>query len=258
MQLDGPILDKIKIDFDENTDFSTYPFSLNIIANLKEITFPTQVTFFIGENGAGKSTILESIAAKVGFGKEGGSKNINFNTADDVFYSDVKKLSDCLTLFWRKKPRDGYFFRAESFFNLANHIDEIAKQSNQSYDTYASYGGKSLHKQSHGESFLSFFKSRIGGGGFYIFDEPEAALSPQRQLTLLSIINDVCKNKESQFIIATHSPILLAYPSSKIYSCDEDEIKEIKYEETKHYEISKNFLNNPKQYFKHLFNRDEI
>lgn len=254
MQLDGPALDKVKINFSEDVDFSKYPFSLNVIKNLKDIVFPTQVTFFVGENGTGKSTILEAIATKAGFGREGGSKNINFNTADEIYQSQIDQFSSALTLSWRKKSRDGYFFRAESFFNLANQIDHIAKEDpNGPYLTYQSYGGKSLHEQSHGESFLSFFNNRLGGGGFYIFDEPEAALSPQRQLALLKIIHDLCKNPESQFIIATHSPILLAYPNSVIYSCDGGELQTIQYKDTKHYELTKGFLDNPDQYLKHLF-----
>ncbi len=253
MELDGPILDKIKISFSDNVDFSEYPFSLDIVRNLKDIVFSSQVTFFIGENGTGKSTILEAIASKSGFGREGGSKNINFNTADNSFYSEIQKLSDCMTLSWRKKTKDGYFFRAESFFNLANHIDHLEKEGGQRAGVaYSPYGGKSLHKQSHGESFFSFFKNRLGGGGFYILDEPEAALSPQRQLALLIIINDLCKNPETQFLIATHSPILLAFPNSTIYSCDGSALEKIDYKKTDHYEITKGFLNNPEQYLKRL------
>jgi predicted ATPase len=260
MLLDGPILDKVKIAFNEKTDFTAYPFSLSIIKKLSEISFPTQVTFIVGENGTGKSTILEAVALKAGFGKEGGSKNIQFNTAEDTVYSGVQNLSSCMTLSWRKKPRaqNGYFFRAESFFNIANHIDNLAhlpmsEGGTGEYLAYRSYGGKSLHEQSHGESFLSFFNNSIGDGGFFIFDEPEAALSPQRQLALLAIMHERCKNKETQFIIATHSPILLAYPGATIYSCDDGSLKKISYKETKHYEITKNFLDNPKLYFKHLF-----
>ena len=156
-----------------------------------------------------------------------------------------------MTLSWRKKTRDGYFFRAESFFSVANHLDEISKGP-MAAATYASYGGESLHFKSHGESFLAFFNERLGGGGFYILDEPEAALSPQRQLALLSIIHTLCKNPETQFIIATHSPILLAYPSATIYSFDNQKLETIKYKDTKHYMITKEFLDSPERYFKYL------
>jgi predicted ATPase len=249
MNLDGPILDKIKVNIDN--DSSEYPFSLPIIQNLDDISFPTQVTFIVGENGTGKSTLLESIAARSGFGIEGGSKNISFTTSENIHTEQSDSLASKLTLSWRKKPRDGYFFRAESFFNLANYFDQMAKESGEA-SAFADYGGKSLHKQSHGESFLSFFNNRLGEGGFYIFDEPEAALSPQRQLSLLKIIHDISKHPESQFIIATHSPILLAYPGATIYSCDGNTLKTVQYEDTKHYEITKGFLDNPKQYLKYL------
>lgn len=250
MITDGPVLDIIRIDTSK-TSKEQYPFSLKIIKNLKEIKFPNQVTFLVGENGTGKSTILEAIALKAGFGKEGGSKNMHFNTADDELYDGVQKLSECMTLSWRKKTRDGYFFRAESFFNVANYLDEMVKGP-MAAATYNSYGGESLHVKSHGESFLAFFNHRLSDGSFYIFDEPEAALSPQRQLTLLAILHELCKNKETQFIIATHSPILLAYPDATIYSCDDEEFKTITYTDTKHYQITKEFLDCPERYFKHL------
>ncbi len=248
---DGPPLDKIKVNFNNSgIDWNQYPFSLNLVKNLKEIKFPTQVTFFVGENGSGKSTIMEAIANKAGFGAEGGSKNIHFKTSAEKTYLGAEKFGQCLTLSWRRKSLSGYFFRAESFFNIANYIDSIAQEDHQAYD---SYGGKSLHEQSHGESFLSFFRHRLNKGGFFIFDEPEAALSPQRQLALLHIIHEQCKNPATQFIIATHSPLLLAYPDSTIYSCDAHTLTSIEYEDTEHYQITKNFLENPDLYLKHLF-----
>lgn len=248
--LDGPLLDKASFRLDPNVNFTEFPFSLNIIKNLKSIEFKTQVTFFVGENGTGKSTILEAIADKIGFGAEGGSKNINFKTSYENTYKATELLSKYLTLSWRMKPTDGYFFRAESFYNVANYIDYLALECGG--NAYNSYGGKSLHAQSHGESFLSFFKNRIGKSGLFILDEPEAALSPQRQLTLLSIINQMCK-ANSQFIIATHSPIILAYPQATIYSCDSDFLKTISYTDTEHYKITKNFLDNPSLFLHHLF-----
>ena len=229
-----------------------YPFSLPIVKNLKDIIFPTQVTFFVGENGTGKSTILEAIALKAGFGPEGGSKNIYFKTSNQNTYEGTELLAQSFVLSWRKKPKDGYFFRAESFFNIANYLDTIAKEGGEC--AYASYGGKSLHEQSHGESFLSFFKNRIGRNGLFILDEPEAALSPQRQLSLMIIINEMCKSSNAQFIIASHSPILLAYPNSTIYSCDSEKLSTIRYTDTKHYQITKRFLNNPEHYMHHMFN----
>ncbi len=186
-----------------------------------------------------------------GFGAEGGNKNINFKTSQETTYTGAQRLADECTLSWRHKPRMGYFFRAESFFTLANFIDTMALEWGGM--AYAPYGGKSLHEQSHGESFLSFFKN-LSAGGFFIFDEPEAALSPQRQLTLLALIYDACKKYNSQFIIATHSPILLAFPEATIYSCDSDKLTKITYEDTQHYKITKEFLNNPKYYLHHLFN----
>lgn len=252
--IDGPILDKVKITFANTINFSQYPFCLPIIKNLKDIEFSRQVTFFVGENGAGKSTILEAIANRAEFGSEGGSKNINFKTSEEKTYSGTQSLAEQFTLSWRAKPKTGYFFRAESFFNIANYIDYIAREGGSGPDVaYAPYGGKSLHAQSHGESFLSFFNSRLGSGGFFIFDEPEAALSPQRQLSLMAIIHEMCKNAHAQFIIATHSPLLLAYPNATIYSCDSDTLKSITYKQTDHYQITKRFLDNPEHYLHHLF-----
>jgi predicted ATPase len=248
-RLDGPLLDQVKVTFADTIDCNQYPFSLPLIKNLKTITFPTQVTFFVGENGTGKSTILEAIAEKAGLGPEGGSKNFHFKTAAEHVYKGTDTLSGCFTLSWRMKPHDCYFFKAESFFNIATYIDQIASHD---FSIYDSYGGKSLHVQSHGESFLAFFKNRVGNKGFYIFDEPEAALSPQRQLSLLVIINQLCKDSNAQFIIATHSPILLAFPNATIYSCDSDILTRIDYTDTQHYQITKQFLDNPEHYLHHL------
>ncbi len=256
-QLDGPLLDTIKVTFSDSTDFAQYPFSLPIIKNLTQIEFPTQVTFFVGENGTGKSTILEAIAFKAGLGSEGGSKNISFKTGSETIYSGITDLSEYFRLSWRVKPKDSYFFRAESFFNVANYIDYLARECGGPEKAFAPYGGKSLHEQSHGESFLAFFKNRVGSSGFYIFDEPEAALSPQRQLSLLVIINQMCKQSTAQFIIATHSPILLAYPGATIYSCDGDRLQKVSYKETEHYQITKRFLDNPDQFMHHLFQEEE-
>jgi len=246
---DGPLLDTVTVN-QNPTLYTQYPFSLKLIQNVRRIEFPSQVTFFVGENGTGKSTILEAIAHNAGFGPEGGSKNIQFKTSQQHTYDPTLLLANSLTLSWRQKPKNGYFFRAESFFNVANYIDDMAQYD---YRAYAPYGDKSLHAQSHGESFLSFFTHRLGTDGFFIFDEPEAALSPQRQLSLLVIIHEMCKNPNSQFIIATHSPLLLAYPRSVIYSCDGETLQPIAYTDTDHYKITKGFLDNPDRYVQQLF-----
>lgn len=238
---DQPLLCSATITFDERVDFEEHPFSIPLIKNTSNIAFSKPVTFFVGENGAGKSTILEAIAHKIGFGPEGGSKNINFQTSTAVSLG----LADYMQLSWSYKPRDGYFFRAESFFNVANYLDSIGGN--------VPYGGKSLHDQSHGESFFSFFNNRLGTSGIYILDEPEAALSPARQLALLKIIHDLTKDRTAQFIVATHSPILLAYPDATIYSCDNDTLIEVSYKETEHYQITKRFLDHPELFLKNLF-----
>jgi len=248
--LKTPLLPQIKVNINCYASSEKYPFSLSIIQQLKDIELPTQVTFFVGENGSGKSTLLEAIAYKAGFGMEGGSKNISFKTSHDHVYDGVKKFADCLTLSWRQKPKDGYFFRAESFYNVGNYLDYLERECGG--NAYGPYGGKSLHNQSHGESFLAFFKNRVRRG-LFILDEPEAALSPQRQLALLSIINRLCKDINAQFIIVTHSPILLAYPDATIYSCDGQMLKTIDYANTDHYQITKQFINNPELYLRYLF-----
>ncbi|MEK7120580.1 MAG: AAA family ATPase, partial [Patescibacteria group bacterium] len=201
-------------------------------------------------NGSGKSTFLEAIADRYGFGREGGSKNISFETSSE---NSSTKLANAVKLSWTQKILGGYFFRAESFFNVASYIDDIQKIDGKAY---LAYGGESLHKQSHGESFLSLFQNRFSRGGFFLLDEPEAALSPQRQLSLLVLLNKICQNKNTQFIIATHSPILLAYPDAQIFSFDSEKIEEIKYEDTKPYQITKSFLNNKHSYIKRLFNEE--
>lgn len=241
-----PLLSSITIELDEQVNRAAHPFCLPLIQNTERIAFSSPVTFFVGENGAGKSTILEAIAYNVGFGPEGGSKNIQFQTSHD----DKARLGDYMRLSWNHKPHDGYFFRAESFFNVANYLDTIEREGGG--HAYGPYGGKSLHHQSHGESFLSFFTHRLGQGGFFILDEPEAALSPQRQLSLLSIIHELSKNYQAQFIIATHSPLLLAYPNATIYSCDGDVLQQIAYTDTSHYKITKRFLDNPGLYLRNL------
>jgi predicted ATPase len=224
-------LKRISLQHDKIQSYHTYPFSIPSIKNLEQLDITNKVTFFVGENGSGKSTLLEAIADKCEFNTAGGGRN-NYYEVD----ASQSALGDYIRLSWMPKVANGFFLRAESFFNFASHVDEVGANR--------AYGGLSLHKQSHGESFLSLFLNRFNGRAIYLLDEPEAALSPQRQLTFLKIIHDLVSTGDSQFIIATHSPILLGYPDASIFSFDEGSIKEIEYEETDPFLITSYFLKN--------------
>lgn len=218
---------------------SGYPFSIPSIRNLN-LRIEKSVTFLVGENGSGKSTLMEAMADKIGFSSMGGSKQHAFRADFDTHLADYLLL--------QKNPKNpisqGFFFRAESFFNLSEYIDEHANAK--------FWGGRKLLGQSHGESFLSVFNNQFREG-LYLLDEPEAALSPQRQLSLLAIMNDMVKEQKSQLIIATHSPILLAYPHADIFMLNEYGISKVDYTETEHYQITKGFLDNPEGYMRILF-----
>lgn len=228
---------------DKVDSFNQYPFCLKAVKNLTTVKFNPAVTFFIGENGTGKSTLLESIAVLMGFNPEGGTKNFSFGTRDSHSnLSDYLRISRGI-----KRARDGFFLRAESFFNVATEIEKLDEEPLAlGPPIINSYGFKSLHEQSHGESFWSLVMNRFGGNGLYILDEPEAALSPNRQMALISRIHDLV-NDNSQFIIATHSPIIMAYPDATIYELNENGIETVDYEETEHYIVTKNFLNKRKK-----------
>lgn len=229
-------------------DDNSYISSLAIVKYLnrvKRLSFSQSVTFLVGENGTGKSTLLEAIAVCAGYNAEGGSKNFNFSTKNTT-----SNLHQFLTVVKQAREKDGFFLRAESFYNVASQVDELDRTVPGNY--LDGYGGKSLHEQSHGESFLSLVQNRFRGNGLYFLDEPEAALSPLRQLTLLSEIDRLVK-RDSQLIIATHSPILLAYPNARIYQIANGEIETVTYEECENYQLTKNFLENPKRFMAYLF-----
>lgn len=225
----------IRIVREKVPSFKEYPFSLPVFSDLYELNLHSKVTFIVGENGTGKSTLLEAIAVAYGFNPEGGTRNFNFTSKDthSELYEYIKLIKGA------KAPRDGFFLRAESFYNVATNIDEMESDRPGIIN---SYGGRSLHKQSHGESFFSVFMNRFRGGGLYILDEPEAALSPSRQMSMISRIHELVE-ENSQFIIATHSPIIMAYPNSIIYEI-RDGFKMVKYEETEHYQVMKAFISN--------------
>ncbi len=215
------------------------------IKNFTEIHFDNPITFFVGENGTGKSTLLEAIAIALGFNPEGGSKNFTFSTCDTH-----SELCNAISLSRGiKMPNDGFFLRAESFYNVATEIERLS-DGDDSF--YYGYGGKSMHSLSHGESFRNLIINRFRGNGIYLLDEPEAALSVNAQMSMLCILKELEK-KNSQLIIVTHSPVLLAYPNATIYEIDNDSISKKKYEETNTYLINKAFLDNPKKMINFLF-----
>jgi predicted ATPase len=228
----------IELDRENVPSFSEYPFNLSAIRNLKSLSFHPKVTFIIGENGSGKSTILESIAVAYGFNAEGGTKNFNFTSR--ATHSNLNNYIKVVK--GTKRPRTGFFFRAESLYNFASNVDDLDGEEFSGPSIIISYGGRSLHKQSHGESFFAVFLYKFTGKGIYILDEPEAALSPSRQMSMLTRMHDLVK-EGSQFIIATHSPIIMAYPQAVIYQIKEG-FEQIGYEETEHYQVTRSFLNN--------------
>lgn len=231
---------------DKVPSFDEFPFSIPVVRNLERLEFHPAVTFLVGENGAGKSTLLEAIAIAWGFNPEGGSKNFNFATRETHSpLSQYLRLGKGI-----KRPKDGYFLRAESFYNVASQIDSL-DESPGGPPIKSSYGGKSLHNQSHGESFFALLMERFRGKGLYLLDEPEAALSPTRQMAMLTRMHDLIADK-SQFIIATHSPIIMAYPNSQILLVDSDGLKPINYTDTEHYLVTRDFLNRHEKFLKEL------
>ncbi|MBB3120439.1 AAA family ATPase [Pseudoduganella violacea] len=236
-----PYLQRVSADYGR-ADLDAFPFTIPAVRELSAIDFHPDVTFFIGENGSGKSTLMEAIALALGFSMEGGTLNVRLNTAShDAPLSDALKLSRSF-----RKPADHYFFRAESFFNVATYMEEMGY--------LAGYGG-SLHARSHGEAFMSVLVNKFKGRGLYLLDEPEAALSPNRQLAALSAIDQLVK-QDSQFIIVTHSPILLSYPNAKILCFDSGGITEMAYEDTEHYAVTRDFLNHYQRRLQQLLEPD--
>lgn len=218
---------------------SEYPFSLNAFRNLDRLRLHPKVTFFVGENGSGKSTLLEAIAVACGFNPEGGTRNFGFSTRSS--HSNLSDFIRCSRGI--KKPKDGYFLRAESFFNVATEIEALDREFSFGPPIIDSYGGRSLHEQSHGESFLALMMNRFSGNSLYILDEPEAALSPSRQLSMICRMHELAHDN-CQFLIATHSPIIMAYPEADILVLTEHGLLKTHYEDTEHYQVTRSFMNN--------------
>jgi predicted ATPase len=241
-----PFVRYVELKRDFVPSFDEYPFNIPAVKSLERLQFHPQVTYFIGENGSGKSTVLEAIAILEGFNPEGGSRNFHFSTADT--HSDLANYLRCAAGARRVRTSDSYFLRAESFYNVASEVDRL--------EVEAGYGGKSLHARSHGESFFTLITERFRGNGLYLLDEPESALSPKRQLSFLTRMHDLLATG-SQFIIATHSPIILAYPESTIYQFSERGIETIRYEETDHFQITQMFLTRREAMLRELLREPE-
>jgi predicted ATPase len=245
----APFLSALHLQRDQVPSFETYPFNLPAVRALDTLPLHPAVTFFVGENGSGKSTLLEATAVNLGLNPEGGSKNFNFSTR-----ASHSSLCDHLIVRGTsRRPKDCWFLRAESLFNLATEIERLDSEPMGAGRVIDSYGGRSLHEQSHGEAFFAVFRNRFGRG-LYLLDEPEAALSPMRQMGFLSVMHDLIKSG-SQFLIATHSPIIMAYPDSWTYVLGGPEIVRTPYAETEHYRITREFLNHPARSLQILMDR---
>jgi predicted ATPase len=235
---------------DRVPSFDQFPYSLPAVRGLHHLSFHPKVTFLVGENGTGKSTLLEALAVSVRLNPEGGSRNFNFATR-----SSHSNLDECLRVARTAKlARDSYFLRAESFYNVATELERLDEGSGE---LLRAYGGRSLHAQSHGESFFALFRNRFRGPGLYLLDEPEAALSPSRQMEFLAILHGYCR-QGAQFVIATHSPLIMAYPDACLYVLSETGIQETPYQDTEHYLVTRGFLANPQRTLRVLFAEDEI
>ena len=240
--ISSQFISRVSLRRDIVDSFERYPFCLPAVRTLDAMEMHPKVTFLVGENGSGKSTLMEAIAVATGYNAEGGTRNFSFGTrrSHSVLHEYLRIARGF------KRPRDGFFLRAESFFNVATEIERLDEESGFGPPVINAYGGRSLHEQSHGESFLALMMHRFGGNGLYLLDEPEAALSPQRQLAVLSRIHDLVEDG-SQFIIATHSPILMAYPNAWIYTCSPDGVARIDYQDTEHFRVTRDFLASPER-----------
>lgn len=230
----------------------SFPFNLSFLPNL-DLRFNSPVAFFVGENGTGKSTLMEAIAVLCRLPVSGGSRS---ELADSHGPEKESPLSRVIRPAFQQQPRDGFFLRAEFAAHFASLLEDREKDPDFLGNPYSSYGGRSLHRRSHGEAFLAILQNRFQKG-LFLLDEPESALSPQRQLALLTLIYDLVGTGESQFLIASHSPILMTYPNAQIISFDDQNLRQIPVEDTSHFQITRGILENPEGYWKYLSESDE-
>jgi predicted ATPase len=238
--LEPGFLRAVELRREEIEDPAAYPYCIPALRSLDSLSLDPHVTFLVGDNGSGKSTLLEAVAVAAGFNAEGGTQNFDFATR--ASHSDLHEAIRLVRGITR--PSSGFFLRAESFFNVATAIEQVG--------VLKSYGGVPLHEVSHGESFLAVLNHRFEPGGLYLLDEPEAALSVPGNLALLRRMHDLVEGG-SQFLIATHSPILMAYPDALIYELSEDGCTTVAYEDTEQYQLTRSFLEAPERFFRHLF-----
>jgi predicted ATPase len=231
-------------------DPAVYPFNVPALQSLRTLTFsPSRITFFTGENGSGKSTLLEAIALNYGLSLEGGNRNFAFDA--EIAQGDTYPLARALKLSFRgARTGEGFFFRAETLFNLATDIDEKGLTQG--------YGDRSLHARSHGEAFMTVLDYKFRRSGLFLLDEPEAALSPQRQLSFIILLHQTLRDyPDAQFLISTHSPILLGLPNAQILHFDDTGIHPIAYEDTPAYQITRRFLNAPDSMLQRLLSEED-
>ncbi len=237
----------VSLNTNEPLDPATFPGCLAFTHSL-QLEIHSPVTFFVGENGSGKSTLLEAMAVVAGLPICGGSTN---ETSGNHAFAEQSLLANALRVGFRRHPKDRYFFRAETQAHFASLLEQRRDDPDFAGDPFKHYGGRTLHGMSHGEAFLSVMKNRFDRG-LFLMDEPESALSPQRQLALLALMHDLVQNGESQFFVATHSPLLLTFPGATILTFDQGALEPIALEDTKHFQITRDMLNNPQMYWRHL------
>jgi predicted ATPase len=226
-------------------DARAYPWSLPVVRGMESLALDPAVTFLVGENGSGKSTLVEALAVALGLNPEGGTQNFAFSTREShaPLHEALRPVREA------RRPRTAFFLRAESLFTVATEIERLDKASPA--PLLPAYGGRSLHERSHGESFLALANNRFSGDGLHLLDEPEAALSPQGLLALMRRMADLVAER-SQFVIATHSPILMAFPGATIYECTEEGLQRVAYDDIDHVRLTRSFLEDPQRFLHHL------